>query len=99
MSLTPCAFRQRATISLPVSSAISISSSRFGSDHPFFLQSIDIARTHAEPVTEDLRRVLAEQRGGFELWRLPVETHRPAWHLERAGRVRCRLQDAALGKA
>ena len=44
-------------------------------------------------------RVLSEQRGGLELWRLPVKAHRPGRHLERAGRVLRRLQDAALGKA
>src|SRR6516164_11163346 len=99
MSLTPCAFRHRARISLPVNSAISVSSSRFGSDHPFFLQSIDIGRTHAKPLAEDLRGMLSEQRGGLQLWRFAVEAHRPGRHLEGACRVLHDLQDAALGKA
>src|SRR5215472_15943875 len=128
MSLTPCAFRQRATISLPVNSAISFLLSRVVSsfprkrepratcsirgpwapafaratgysNHPFVLQGVDIGGAHAEPVAENLRRVLSEQRRGFELWRLAVKAHRPGRHLERSGRVLCRLQNAALGKA
>src|SRR5438445_7180535 len=103
MSFTPCAFRHRARISLPVSSAILRSSlpcsagctrptdgvgrtqSAIGtSDHPFVAQGLDLARTHAEPFPEDMRRVLSEQWGGLELRRLPVEAHRPGRHLERA---------------
>src|SRR5438874_4921840 len=101
MSLTPCAFRQRARISLPVSSAISVSplSVIVGSDHPFLVQCVDIAGAHAEPVAEHLRVVLPEQWGRVEFRRLSVEANRPGRHLERAGRVLRCLQDAALGKA
>src|SRR6516164_11118981 len=69
------------------------------SNYPILAQCLDIAGTHAEPLAENLRRVLPEQRGGLELWRLPVKAHRPGRHLERAGRMLCSLQDAAFGEA
>src|ERR1700732_649155 len=78
MSLTPCAFTHRARISLPVSSAISVSPLLLiGSDPPFFLQSADFAGAHAEPFAEHLRIVLAQQWSRFEFWRAAIETHRP----------------------
>src|SRR6516165_289458 len=46
------------------------------SDDTLFLQPVDIARTHAEPVVEDLGRVLAQQRRGLDRRGSAVEAHR-----------------------
>src|SRR5262245_26643378 len=67
------------------------------SDRSVLAQALDIGGAQAEPIAKDLRRVLAEQRGGFEFWRLPIKAHRPGRHLEGAGRMIRNLQNAALG--
>src|SRR6516162_8680903 len=69
------------------------------SDDTLFPQPVDIARTHAEPVAKDLRRVLAEERRRFDRRRGAVEAHRERRHAQLAVRVLHGLDNAALGKA
>src|SRR5258708_617011 len=100
MSLTPCAFTHRARISLPVSSAISVSPLLvIGSDHPFFTQRVDVPCAHPEPFAKDLGAVLSQQWSRCQLWRTAVEPPRPGRPLEGAGRGFRDLHDAALGPA
>src|SRR5215472_12541475 len=69
------------------------------SDDTLFLQPVGIARTHAEPVAEDLGGVLAQQRRRFDWWGSAVKAHREGRHAQLSAWMPHGLDEAALGKA
>src|SRR5262245_54874808 len=73
---------------------------RLALEDALFSKRSDFAGAHAEPRAQHVLDVLAEQRGGSQLWRSAVEAHSPGRHLDGpGGRMIDRLHNAALDEA